>query len=445
MSSVTRKLKYAIVGVAGVGQHHCRFASSHDDLEVVALVDPNLEAIEQSLNVNTFDRKAVVCYESHMDMIDGLTDSQIDAVSISTPHAFLFDIAKDCLEKGLHVLIEKPLAMRLSEAEHLVALAQEKNVSLAVAYQYRTFDTPRRLKNVINSGVLGNLNRVLWTWFEFRPQSYYSRDAWRATWAKAGGGLLMNQISHELDLIRWLFGEPQEVSAVLSNQFGRCELDDIASISMTYKNGLVVTIQASLNQPHSHAVKQVVGENGALFIQQSARSATNSNDDIEFYCYPPLRDSAKTLQDDHAQPSAVVASNAQRLAVGLPVKRTWLKKARRIAASTPRMRKLVGLFRSVKIGTSIDSSPVSGHAKFLDDFVSSILNKHTPLVSGEDAAKTLQLINAIVMSAVQKRSICLPFNSAEYDDVLDSLISGDTVIETADSNNSHDPQDSHER
>jgi len=190
MQRVSRKLRYAIIGVAGVGQHHCRFAKAHDDVDVVALVDPNSTSIEQAVNLNSFEPERVTCYSSHTQMINGLSDCAVDAVSICTPHAFLFDIARECLEHGLHVMIEKPFAMRVSHADQLVRLAQEKACTLAVAYQYRTFATPQRLKSAIDSGMLGNINRVLWTWFEFRPQSYYSRDQWRATWDKSGGGLV---------------------------------------------------------------------------------------------------------------------------------------------------------------------------------------------------------------------------------------------------------------
>lgn len=425
MTRIIGKLRYAVIGVSGVGQHHCRFANGHDDVDVVALVDPNSSAIEHAINANAFKPETVSCYSSHIDMINNLAACQIDAVSICTPHAFLYDIARDCLAQGLHVFIEKPFAIRLSQADHLVSLAQEKKCSLAVAYQYRTFATPQRLKNAINSGVLGDISRVLWTWFEFRPQSYYSRDDWRATWDKSGGGLLMNQISHELDLIRWLFGEPIDVSAVLSNQFGRCELEDIASISMTFDNGLVVTLQASLNEPHGHAVKQVVGDQGALFINGSGRSAANPNDEIEFYCYSSLKASSDSLDGDHAQPNSYRASNAQRRIAGLPVQRSLLKKARRVVAAAPGVKKLADFFRQTD---TLERRPVSGHGKLMDDFVSSVINQHAPLISGKDAAKTLQLINAIIMSAVEKRRIRLPLNPVEYDMVFNRLTSGESTI-----------------
>lgn len=433
MPQPSQKLRYAVIGVAGVGQHHVRFAHRHADVDVVALVDLDQKALAQAMSMNGFDARKVSCYRTHGDMIAGLADNNIDAVSICTPHAFLYSIAADCLKQGIHTFIEKPFAMRLSQADILLGLAREKNLQIAVAYQYRTFKTPRFFKNMISNGALGDISRVLWTWFEFRPQSYYSRDAWRANWNGAGGGLLMNQISHELDLMRWLFGEPREVSATLLNQFGRCELDDMASICICFENGTIATLQASMNQPHAYAVKHIVGERGAVFISQAGRSATNPNDEIDYHCYSSLRDSAESLGDDHAQPDVVVANKQQRLAVGLPAKRSKFKE---IVSNIPLMSTLFRVLRNAGGGrrASSDSLPETGHGKLMDDFISCILNGHSPLVSGDDARKTLELINAVIMSAVEKRSITLPLNPEQYDAVFDSLVDGSSKIDARFSN-----------
>lgn len=423
MSTHSSKLRYAVIGVAGVGQHHIRFVHRHIDAEIVALVDPRQNELERAIKSNSLDQVQVNCYSKHSDLLRALDRKKVDAVSICTPHEFLFEIAADCIEAGLHIFIEKPFAMRLSDADRLLKLAKKNNVTVAVAYQYRTFNTPKRFKRIIDSGELGDISRVLWTWFEFRPQSYYSKATWRGTWAGAGGGLLMNQISHELDLMRWLFGEPIEVSATLSNQFQRSELEDIASVSIRFCNGIVATLQASMNQPHAYSVKQIIGDQGAVFIQQAGRSANNPDDDITYHLYSSLKGCSNTLEGNHAQPSVCVASKSQRIAVGLPEKRTWLRSA---VARVPGAKTV---FRLVFKKAEGNKSPSSGHGKLVDDFISSIRNRHSPLVSGEDARETLQLINAVIMSAVQKRAVSLPLDPAQYDVVFDSLVSGSARVD----------------
>ena len=107
--------------------------------------------------------------------------------------------------------------MAVSEADRLVEAAQQRNLKLAVGHNYRTFSGNRAMKQLIEEGTLGEIYRVLWMWLDTRSEAYYQRDIWRCTWEHAGGGVLMNQASHDIDLICWMFGEPAEVSAMIAN------------------------------------------------------------------------------------------------------------------------------------------------------------------------------------------------------------------------------------
>ena len=128
----------------------------------------------------------------------------IDAVSIATPSHLHFQMGMDCLRAGVHVLMEKPIATKISDADKLIKIAKERQIKLAVMLQYRTYRASQILKKVIESGYLGKIQRVLWTWNEFRPDGYFKRDQWRTTWQHAGGGITLFQNIHDLDLICWL-------------------------------------------------------------------------------------------------------------------------------------------------------------------------------------------------------------------------------------------------
>ena len=134
------------------------------------------------------------------------------------------------------------------------------------------------MKHLIDTGAIGNIMRVLWTWIEFRPESYYARDIWRQTWRHAGGGVLMNQTSHDLDLICWLIGEPVQVSAMIGNQFHQIEVEDVVCANVLFANGAFGSIQLTINQPRGYSIRQIAGDKGTIAIPD-VQSLTNNRED----------------------------------------------------------------------------------------------------------------------------------------------------------------------
>ena len=404
-----KKIRYAVIGVGGIGQLHMRFARQHPQVELVAVADNQ----DQYLNQAQLDHQ-VAGYSDYREM---LQREQIDALSICTPHYLLADIGLDCLQAGAHLFIEKPLALRLSDADKLIQLAEAENLKICVGYQYRTYRTPQRIKQVVDSGQLGKIRRILWTWLEFRPESYYSRAPWRTSWQGAGGGLLMNQISHEIDLICWLFGPPVEVSAVLSNQLHDTELDDAISANLRFACGATAVLQANINEPRTNVVKQISGDLGSLFIADAKPPAQDPIDEIQIAVHEPLSEAVHALPGDHDQPGV----HRQRFGPAQNIVDQIKPPLRKILKSIPGLSKIL---------TGIRPSPRPvGHQALLNSFIEAITEDTEPLVTAQSARQTLEVINALILSGIKHKTLSLPVKPEEYDQLLDELVRGSATVD----------------
>ncbi|MBI2202005.1 MAG: Gfo/Idh/MocA family oxidoreductase, partial [Armatimonadetes bacterium] len=251
-------LKTAVIGIRGMGREHAENLARHPRAALKAVADLHTEAAGQLAQ-----QQDARPYADYRAMLEG---ESLDAVIIATPHHLHAPMSLAALEAGLHVLVEKPIAIRISEAERMVELARRKNRVLAVGHNYRTFPGNLKLKQLIDTGQLGPLYRVLWQWLENRPEAYYRRDLWRCTWRHAGGGVLMNQASHDLDLICWLLGDPVEVSAMVGNFAHQHEVEDTALANIRFASGAYASVQLSTCGPCLN-YRQLCGEQGIVFFQ----------------------------------------------------------------------------------------------------------------------------------------------------------------------------------
>ena len=234
-------VRYGIVGIKGVGSQHVSLAQAHEKVELTALVDVDAEFVTKQA-----EEFGVRGFTDYREMLDA---GVVDAVSIATPHYLHSIIGLACLNAGVHVFTEKPLANRVSEADAMIQTAQAKDLQICVGHQYRTYRTPLTMNNLIETGKIGGIMCILWTWIEFRPESYYARDIWRGTWRHAGGGALLNQTSHDFDLICWLIGESVQVSAMIGSQLHQIEVEDVVCANVLFANGAYGSIQLTINQP----------------------------------------------------------------------------------------------------------------------------------------------------------------------------------------------------
>ena len=364
------KIRFGVIGIKGAGRAHIEAIRQIPEAELIAISEVDTAAAKQlgqELRVRTFT--------DHQAM---LTAGVCDAVCIATPHYLHAPMSLDCLQAGMHVLVEKPIACTVKEADRMVTLARKKGLKLGIGHQYRTYSTPRTMKRLIDDGQIGDIIRVLWTWIDLRPEAYYDRDVWRSTWRHAGGGVLMNQTSHDLDLLCWMVGDPVEVCAMMGNWGHRAEIEDLVCANVRFANGALGVLQLSIVNPNGYSVRQISGDTGILAIQDVKSLSSDGLDTI--------------LHGTYARPVWEVLRDGGMVEQGSV---TW---------------------RNVE--------PVhgeTGHLAIVRYFVNAILNDSEPLVNGEEGRKTLELINAIILSALRKKVVEFPVNRDEYEELMEEL------------------------
>jgi len=304
----------------------------------------------------------------------------LDAVVIGTPHFLHAPMAQFCLESNIHVFVEKPIAMTVSEADRLIKIAEDRQLKFAVGHNYRTFPGNKALKKLIEAGELGAIHRVLWQWLETRPETYYDRDVWRCTWEKAGGGVLMNQVSHDIDLICWLLGKPVEVSAMIENWGHKAEIEDAAIANIRFESGALCNAQFSICDRRLN-YRQISGDKGTLEFRDEKNANSNVPDTFLLGRYNQPMRSFIEGNDGVAAQNGVVWEDV--------------------------------IVDKGENGQSL-----------LESFVSAVNGDGEPITTGASALWALEVINGMILSGIKKKVVTLPVDRGEYDDLMDGLKKG---------------------
>ncbi len=265
-----KNIRVGIVGVGNIGGAHAHSVSSGkiNGMELAALCDSNPE-VRKELSKKYPLLPVFASYESLID--SGLADGVI----IATPHYFHPEIAIYAFRKGLHVLSEKPAGVYTSAVRKMIAAAEESGKTFAVMFNQRTNKLFSKAKEIMENGTLGELKRVVWiitNWY--RKQEYYDSGLWRGTWAGEGGGVLINQAPHNLDLWQWICGMPVSVSAECNvGKYHDIAVEDEAILKAHYKNGATALfITSTGDYPGTNRLEitgtkgKMVLENGKLFL-----------------------------------------------------------------------------------------------------------------------------------------------------------------------------------
>jgi predicted dehydrogenase len=383
---------------------------------LTAVVDVDEEFVK-----NTATELGVSCFTDYRALIDARI---VDAVSIALPHHLHYEVGLASLNAGLHVCMEKPLAARVSEADKMVATANEKNLKLCVCHQYRTHRSSQVVKELIDEGTIGNISRVLWSWVDFRPESYYNRDIWRSSWRHAGGGVLVNQASHDIDLICWLVGKPVQVSALIANQLHKAEIEDIAAVNILFGNGAVATFQGSINEPRGSNIRQIAGDKGIIVFKDVRSVGYDDDDRILLGTYAGSTPAmAAKLKGIHDQPDI----HWKKCRLPSTKNTTVIKRVARKLDKVI-LQRLMNSETPLQRSSWLKWSKPVGHYALLRSFVDSILDGEELVVTGESTIPSLELINGIILSALRKKIVDLPLDRAEYDQLFRELESGEAHV-----------------
>ena len=272
-------MRYALIGCGRISTNHIK-AAVNNKLEIVGVCDILPEKMEELLEKQELKNdNSIHRYTDYKELIAAEKPELISIATESGNHA---EIALYCIEAGINVIIEKPMAMSIGDANKIIELAEEKHVKVSACHQNRFNVAVQELRKAVESGRFGKISHgsihVRWN----RNKGYYDQAPWRGTWAQDGGAL-MNQCIHGIDLLRWMMGdEVEEVYGATRQQFhDYLEAEDVGMAVVKFKNGAIGTIEGTTNvyPKNLEETLYVFGENGTVKI---GGTSTNNIDVWDF-------------------------------------------------------------------------------------------------------------------------------------------------------------------
>lgn len=354
-----RKVRIGVIGVGGMGQGHCSYLENVAEAELTAVCD-----IEPSTAREIGAKHRVPYFLKHTDL---LKSGLCDAVTIATPHPMHGPIAIDAMRAGFDVLCEKPLSEKVSMAEKVIATAKATGVKFAIMFQRRTEPSFIAAIAIAKSGKLGPIRRTCMIAPEYRSQAYYDSGGWRATWKGEGGGIMMNQAPHMTDLFLLLGGMPSQVYGRVETRLHNIEVEDLAEALLTYPDGGTGYYYTSTNESGPGEMIEIFGDAGKLVIR---------NRELKYYRYEPAHDEFTRTNTE-----------------------MW------------------GFPKVIEEPVEIIEKE-AGHTVILRNFARHILYDEPLIAPGEDGLRSLELANAIWLSAHQGKPVSLPINRRAYDNLL---------------------------
>lgn len=239
------EMDYALIGCGRIAVNHIK-AALNNHLTIAAVCDVNPKAMETLLAKHGLEQDdSIRRYTDHREM---LTEIRPELVAIATENGLHAQIALDCIDRGSNVIIEKPMAMSMVDAEEIIRRSEERGVKVSACHQNRFNPAVQAMRRALEQGRFGKLSHgsihVRWN----RDQDYYTQAPWRGTWAQ-DGGCLMNQCIHGIDLLRWMMGdEVEEVYGITRQRFhSYLECEDVGMAVIKFRNGAIGTIEGTTN------------------------------------------------------------------------------------------------------------------------------------------------------------------------------------------------------
>ena len=365
------KVRIAVIGIGAMGTAHLVTIAKQPKFALTAVCDiipERARAASEKYNCRMY---------TDSDQI--LQEHVADAVLIATPHYFHTTIGMAALTSGHHVLVEKPISVHKADCERLIAAHQDKSLVFAAMFNQRTDPYYKRIRRLVKDGELGRLTRVNWIITDwFRTDAYYASGSWRATWKGEGGGVLLNQCPHNLDLLQWICGMPARVHGFC--ELGRwhpIEVEDQVTAYLEYP-GLCtgVFITTTGEAPGTNRL-EIAGDRGKLVCENGALTFIRNEVPMGEYC--------RTSPEFFGRPEV--------WRIELPVEGTG-----------------------------------GQHAEILANFADAILAGAALIAPAEEGINSVELANSILYSSLTGRPVELPLDSAAYERKLQELIQGSTYV-----------------
>lgn len=377
-----KKIRLGIIGLGAEGGLYAdlltKGAVSNMELAAICDIDPAKKKVaeEKYPEVPFFD-----------DYMSVLESGKVDAIVTTVPHYFHCTMAIDAIERGIHVLGEKPAGVYTKDVKRMNACAAaHPEVTFGIMFNQRMNPLYQKIKEIVDNGEIGAIRRTNWiitTWW--RPQGYYNQSAWRATWGGEGGGVLVNQAPHQLDLWQWICGVPKSVFAKCAYGYKRdIVVEDEVNCIVDYGNGATGSFVTCTHDIAGTDRFEILGDQGKIVVEGSKKAIVTR-----------LR-----------KPEMELSSTMDMSDVG---------------------KIFMGLVDTAEYWTTEEIEfPNEGmgmqHARVMENFAAHILDGTPLLAPGADGINGVRLANAIHLSSWKKEEVSLDFDEDEYLRLLNERI-----------------------
>jgi predicted dehydrogenase len=370
---MTDKVRLGIIGLGTQGGMYAKFITDGLVPNMVVAAIADIDPAKADVAASAYP--AATFYEDYIEMLES---GDVDAVVTAVPHFLHPQMGIDALSRGIHALVEKPAGVYTKQVKELNAFAGEHpELSFGIMFNQRNNPLYIRLKEIVDNGEIGNILRSNWiitNWW--RPQGYYDQSAWRATWGGEGGGVLVNQAPHQLDLWQWICGVPEKVFAKVAYGFRRnIAVEDEVTALVDYGNGVTGVFVTATHDLVGTDRFEILGDQGKIVVEGSKTATV-----------------------------------------------TRLKKPERELSESMDMADVMKLFMGQLDADDLyttetiefDSAWGAQHSGVLENFAANILDGTPLLAPGSDGIKGVRLANAIHLSSWTGTEVSLDFDEDEF-------------------------------
>ncbi len=352
-------VRLGIIGLGNMGAAHAKTVLSDavPGLTLAAVADRDPKRLEAYPDVAHFDDANAL-----------ITSGTVDAILIATPHYSHTTLGIATLEAGLHVLVEKPISVHKQDCESLIAAYRPDSGQIfAAMFNQRTDPRYRKLKQLLDDGTLGTVQRINWIITDwFRTEYYYGSGDWRATWGGEGGGVLLNQCPHNLDIWQWCFGLPDRVTAQCQiGRFHDIEVEDSVTALLEYSSGVQGVFVTTTGEAPGTNRLEVVANNGKVVISNDQPGLQFTRNEV------PTPQFSRASQTGFAKPE------------------TWDV--------------------TIPINTTGEQ-----HLGILKNFTAAIQGTEPLIAPAVEGIHSVELANAMLLSSFRDQPITLPLDGADY-------------------------------